>query len=203
MKWCRSAPCPAHRHRRSPCGERGLKCVGRARAGCTPDGRSPCGERGLKLTFVGHILVLAVSLPVRGAWVEMATCPTTGLPTVRSLPVRGAWVEMARATGPSSGGLSLPVRGAWVEIAETQPGGLILRRRSPCGERGLKFPAYSHTQGGAGRSPCGERGLKFHVGGSRSITDRSLPVRGAWVEIRRGGDLYPRRRVAPRAGSVG
>ena len=180
LKWCRSAPCPAHRHRRSPCGERGLKCVGRARAGCTPDGRSPCGERGLKLTFVGHILVLAVSLPVRGAW-----------------------VEMARATGPSSGGLSLPVRGAWVEIAETQPGGLILRRRSPCGERGLKFPAYSHTQGGAGRSPCGERGLKFHVGGSRSITDRSLPVRGAWVEIRRGGDLYPRRRVAPRAGSVG
>ena len=36
----------------------------------------------------------AKSLPVRGAWVEMATCPTTGLPTVRSLPVRGAWVEI-------------------------------------------------------------------------------------------------------------
>ena len=25
----------------------------------------------MKLTFVGHILVLAVSLPVRGAWVEI------------------------------------------------------------------------------------------------------------------------------------
>ena len=161
LKWCRSAPCPAHRHRRSPCGERGLKCVGRARAGCTPDGRSPCGERGLKLTFVGHILVLAVSLPVRGAW-----------------------VEMARATGPSSGGLSLPVRGAWVEIAETQPGGLILRRRSPCGERGLKYAAegiYTHDDGSLPVRGAWVEMLKCPR--KRLKTALSLPVRGAWVEI--------------------
>ena len=56
------------------------------------------------------------SLPVRGAWVEMAKIRLSGTST-QSLPVRGAWVEI-------SGFLplynlfisSLPVRGAWVEI---------------------------------------------------------------------------------------
>ena len=37
------------------------------------------------------------------------------------------------------------------------------------------------------RSPCGERGLKY-VGGEYYITyGRSLPVRGAWIEIT---DIY-------------
>ena len=33
-----------------------------------------------------------------------------------SLPVRGAWIEIANANGTIDGILSLPVRGAWIEI---------------------------------------------------------------------------------------
>ena len=58
------------------------------------------------------------SLPVRGAWVEIASSPRqAGLN--RSLPVRGAWVEIAippPRSAPAGG--SLPVRGAWVEIPQ-------------------------------------------------------------------------------------
>ena len=36
------------RLRRSPCGERGLKCFVRLVLPVLPCGRSPCGERGLK-----------------------------------------------------------------------------------------------------------------------------------------------------------
>ena len=36
--------------------------------------------------------------------------------------------------------LSLPVRGAWVEISITICGWEFKGGRSPCGERGLKYP---------------------------------------------------------------
>ena len=36
-----------------------------------------------------------LSLPVRGAWVEIARPAVAGIPLV-SLPVRGAWVEIAK-----------------------------------------------------------------------------------------------------------
>ena len=35
-------------------------------------GRSPCGERGLKFERDGAVAQHAVSLPVRGAWIEMS-----------------------------------------------------------------------------------------------------------------------------------
>ena len=57
------------------------------------------------------------SLPVRGAWVEIMLCVSTGMRVAMSLPVRGAWVEM------------LFLR----QMVEPDA------RRSPCGERGLKF----------------------------------------------------------------
>ena len=34
------------------------------------------------------------------------------------------------------------------------------------------------------RSPCGERGLKFFWNNSFSLSNESLPVRGAWIEIK-------------------
>ena len=58
---------------------------------------------------------------------------------LKSLPVRGAWIEIvgvycARTMRKGS----LPVRGAWIEIVGlSAPSGVW--RRSPCGERGLKF----------------------------------------------------------------
>ena len=60
--------------RRSPCGERGLKCCASTmRAHGT--GRSPCGERGLKLSGARWCSDTPPSLPVRGAWIEIAAFP--------------------------------------------------------------------------------------------------------------------------------
>ena len=56
---------------RSPCGERGLKfCVYYKRT--PPKGRSLCGERGLKSRVCKLLLAAAMSLPVRGAWIEIS-----------------------------------------------------------------------------------------------------------------------------------
>ena len=58
-----------------------------------------------------------MSLPVRGAWIEIIAEPLRGVEQVRSLPVRGAWIEIGINSVDSIGKV----------------------RRSPCGERGLKF----------------------------------------------------------------
>ena len=83
---------------RSPCGERGLKCVDAWAVSETVDSRSPCGERGLKSIANGILSDVTKSLPVRGAWIEIKTrYPWTAL-TEASLPVRGAWIEIKEAT---------------------------------------------------------------------------------------------------------
>ena len=58
----------------------------------------------------------ALSLPVRGVWVEIKTCIVSAANQSRSLPVRGVWVEILLAAVISSAFPSLPVRGVWVEI---------------------------------------------------------------------------------------
>ena len=80
------------------------------------------------------------SLPVRGAWVEMREKQLKNIARA-SLPVRGAWVEMLLTwlCFPAETA-SLPVRGAWVEIHCATEISFAGSRRSPCGERGLKFP---------------------------------------------------------------
>ena len=60
--------------------------------------------------------------------------------TVLSLPMRGAWIEIDvynydRVVLPES----LPMRGAWIEIVGKFVIAPKLSGRSPCGERGLKF----------------------------------------------------------------
>ena len=76
---------------------------------------------------------------------------------------------------------SLPSRGAWIEIVELTGHVSMDARRSPHGERGLKYLVFNGVQSG-----------KFG----------SLPSRGAWIEItsRRSGGSPPR--VAPLTGSV-
>ena len=55
-----------------------------------------------------------------------------------SLPVRGAWVEMpAQPSAPAQCRSSLPVRGAWVEIAAAARCSAF-----SCGERGLKYQKH-------------------------------------------------------------
>ena len=55
------------------------------------------------------------------------------------------------------------MRGAWIEITDSD------NRKGSL----------------SGRSPCGERGLKFAHLGEQAILNKSLPMRGAWIEIRK------------------
>ncbi len=55
-----------------------------------------------------------------------------------SLPVRGAWIEIVISATCVPRALSLPVRGAWIEMILSRFRVALARRRSPCGERGLK-----------------------------------------------------------------
>ena len=84
----------------------------------------------------------ALSLPVRGAWVEIVRGCDDGDGAGVSLPVRGAWVEISFfADCVLKDSTSLPVRGAWVEMATHTCGSYRdAPSRSPCGERGLKSP---------------------------------------------------------------
>ena len=78
--------------------------------------RSPHGERGLKYDPLGLQPAGGLSLPARGAWVEIGKSIFAGRKVLESLPARGAWVEIF---GHFCGLFSR-------------------RRRSPHGERGLK-----------------------------------------------------------------
>ena len=55
--------------------------------------------------------------------------------------------------------------------------------RSPHGERGLKSVFKAQIDREAGRSPHGERGLKCVTARAIAALNRSLPTRGAWIEI--------------------
>ena len=78
-----------------------------------------------------------------------------------SLPVRGAWIEISSTSASASSvSPSLPVRGAWIEILQSRRRPEAHPRRSPCGERGLKYKKQDIDRDFTRRSPCGERGLK-------------------------------------------
>ena len=78
-----------------------------------------------------------------------------------SLPVRGAWIEIFIIRIASKNRLSLPVRGAWIEMLSGACRFTSHNRRSPCGERGLKCRIAELEADTQSRSPCGERGLKY------------------------------------------
>ena len=60
---------------------------------------------------------MQVSLPVRGAWIEIKRTLDFFREVSSSLPVRGAWIEMfAPSDTVTTTVPSLPVRGAWIEI---------------------------------------------------------------------------------------
>ena len=172
------------------------------KSGAYPDhGRSPCGERGLKYAFIPPYFFTSASLPVRGAWIEI--CIILGnAKRIESLPVRGAWIEIGLWLYSISVLKSLPVRGAWIEINMRQIEAEFDTRRSPCGERGLKYLYEKDKTASGCRSPCGERGLKLTRQRVTPPNAKSLPVRGAWIEIQYHTSVVLYNRVAPRAGSV-
>ena len=164
--------------------------------------RSPSGERGLKCFITVWTLLTGMSLPIRGAWIEMPTgVLVVGLD--ESLPIRGAWIEMRHQ---SSSNLRYDSRSPsgerglkYVIHSEVRT---IWKRRSPSGERGLKYRQTPMQAGQPGRSPSGERGLKFPHGHGSLVEERSLPIRGAWIEIPTGKPCPRIRPVAPHPGSV-
>ena len=124
--------------RRSPHGERGLKYLDHALPSLHA-GRSPHGERGLKSqTLRPNNLLADLSLPTRGAWIEMW--------------IRKCWMpERSRRSPHGERGLK------WRDRQGQQ---LYGGGRSPHGERGLKSLRRFRSAGTFGRSPHGERGLK-------------------------------------------
>ena len=73
--------------------------------------------------------------------------------TILSLPVRGAWIEMLHPRGGCLGAMSLPVRGAWIEMPHPFCTAKTGSRRSPCGERGLKYSCYLENSDAAHVAP--------------------------------------------------
>ena len=61
-------------------------------------------------------LKAVVSLPVRGAWIEISERYVEHGRLHPSLPVRGAWIEIPCDALNGAPVESLPVRGAWIEI---------------------------------------------------------------------------------------
>ena len=95
------------------------------------------------------------------------------------------------------------MRGAWIEIGRVHQGGNCGQRRSPCGERGLKSPALRPQHTRELSLPVRGAWIEMrHAFGNVPSHVLSLPVRGAWIEI--GGQRAGERmgEVAPRAGSV-
>ena len=147
--------------------------------------RFPSGERGLKYQYIGPRPDCQKSLPIRGAWIEIALGDYQNTIAGMSLPIRGAWIEMpcyvitvtANVSRFPSGerGLklrwnsrawqpprwSLPIRGAWIEILWYQHSGSpvwSLPIRGAWIEIIRQAPRLGCI---AGRFPSGERGLKF------------------------------------------
>ena len=75
---------------------------------------------------------------------------------------------------------SLPTRGAWIEINTANPRNAHCCRRSPPGERGLKYARNPPRKLKEGRrSPPGEHGLKFLPSHLVTVTSTVAPHPGS------------------------
>ena len=147
-----------------------------------------------------------VSLPVRGAWIEMSAGRLPQKQLRRSpCGERGLKFYIVQCDCCCFGRSPCGERGLKCACSARKQAigyrrspcgerGLKLRcryrpalppRRSPCGERGLKLVIFRSASAYGSRSPCGERGLKSRGTGFVPPETRSLPVRGAWIEMQR------------------
>ena len=94
------------------------------------------------------------------------------------------------------------MRGAWIEIRNWRGSNDMWRSRSPCGERGLKCRADGAERGLCLSLPVRGAWIEIRLSRASLFFFVSLPVRGAWIEIFRGGACASPSVVAPRAGSV-
>ena len=77
--------------------------------------RSPHGERGLKCYRVWDSAAAGLSLPAWGAWIEIGQTNYIS-DSIWSLPAWGAWIEINIKLTPFTLIMSLPAWGAWIEI---------------------------------------------------------------------------------------
>ena len=144
---------------RSPRGERGLKSLSSQGKEYPLRCRSPRGERGLKYDNTSFLPYQGLSLPTRGAWIEISRAATERRRALRRSPRGERGLKCLHRRCIRVRVESLPTRGAWIEITVTD--WLNAEKcRSPRGERGLKFVAVMVRPADGGRSPRGERGLK-------------------------------------------
>ena len=78
-----------------------------------------------------------------------------------SLPSRGAWIEISEPCSPEYDVKSRSPRGERGLKFNTALDFRLFAGRSPHGERGLKSAGQPRRSGPGGRSPHGERGLKY------------------------------------------
>ena len=157
---------------RSPCGERGLKFK-RTNEIKIRGSRSPCGERGLKL----YNLVVLPPFLCRSPCGERGLkfqADNLNILQPKSLPMRGAWIEIAVGITMDQMMKSLPMRGAWIEICLTSVMNTIWKSRSPCGERGLKFDANVYLAASGRSLPMQEAWIKIRGSCQATITGNVL-----------------------------
>ena len=121
-----------------------------------------------------------MSLPSRGAWIEIFTSFLIRVKNLSRSPRGERGLKFDSGQKFNLPDLSLPSRGAWIEILWSHKKSITRQRRSPRGERGLKLLRVPRV----------------------SVRLVSLPSRGAWIEI--DGLVSGQKiiMVAPLAGSV-
>ena len=142
------------------------------------------GSDDLVNSLLGTTIRISIHAPREGSDVLISMMRSDIVRFQSTLPARGAtglwitWTATNNNFNPRSprgerGLKSFPASAAPVTI----PG------RSPRGERGLKFLPRMSRRTVKSRSPRGERGLKYVVTKCPIRRWRSLPSRGAWIEI--------------------
>ena len=167
-----------------------------------------------------------MSLPVRGAWIEIFSCRLFLPASPRRSPCGERGLKSSGVGLHRQHRQSLPVRGAWIEMLFMPTRIKKHNSRSPCGERGLKYKNGWKVPQISASLPVRGAWIEMRIAiWSRYSVGTSLPVRGAWIEISPVTVLYSVRRcrspcgerglksliyvsrrrcnsVAPRAGSV-
>ena len=146
---------------RSPHGERGLKFFTFDNIAPPPASRSPHGERGLKYKTRVKALFLQKSLSSRRAWIEICCLITLSLSISSSLSSRRAWIEIPGMLW-YKGGIFVALLTESVDWNKTRNMQDKAKRR---------------------RSPHGERGLKWNILNEKGFNAASLSSRRAWIEI--------------------
>ena len=116
--------------------------------------------------------------------------------------MRGAWIEITLLAMLLLIVASLPMRGAWIEIIVVSIVNAFCTRRSPCGERGLKFANRQQSKQFAASLPMRGAWIEIILLVAFLSILVSLPMRGAWIEITVASVIRILLIVAPHAGSV-